>query len=153
MSPSSSSPLKPSQSQVPNYATCSDSDADSDRDNRGGESSGSSHKRSPSKSDSLNPEDGDGARRKSLIEEDQDPLQIEVAAKNVKEKEERVTWTSLPHRRQLVILTLARLSEPLVQTSLRVSLTDPLTRDLHSPFSILNSNIFVVLSLLPTQIL
>jgi hypothetical protein len=38
-----------------------------------------------------------------------------------KVKDEPVTWRSLPHRRQLVILTLARLSEPLVQTSLQVS--------------------------------
>jgi hypothetical protein len=37
------------------------------------------------------------------------------------EKDEKVTWASLPHRRQLIILTLARLSEPLVQTSLQVS--------------------------------
>lgn len=35
-------------------------------------------------------------------------------------KDEPVTWRSLPHRRQLIILTLARLSEPLVQTSLQV---------------------------------
>ena len=38
-----------------------------------------------------------------------------------KVKEEPVTWASLPHRSQLIILTLARLSEPLVQTSLQVS--------------------------------
>jgi hypothetical protein len=37
-----------------------------------------------------------------------------------KKREEPVTWASLPHRSQLVILTLARLSEPLVQTSLQV---------------------------------
>ncbi len=37
------------------------------------------------------------------------------------EKEEKVTWASLPHRKQLIILTLARLSEPLVQTSLQVN--------------------------------
>ena len=36
------------------------------------------------------------------------------------EKQEEVTWRSLPHRKQLIILTLARLSEPLVQTSLQV---------------------------------
>ena len=40
---------------------------------------------------------------------------------NNNEKEEAVTWKSLPHRKQLIILTLARLSEPLVQTSLQVS--------------------------------
>lgn len=39
-----------------------------------------------------------------------------------KPKEEVVTWRSLPHRKQLIILTLARLSEPLVQTSLQVCL-------------------------------
>ena len=39
----------------------------------------------------------------------------------MKKKEEKVTWSSLPHKSQLAILTLARLSEPLVQTSLRVS--------------------------------
>ena len=38
-----------------------------------------------------------------------------------KVKEDSVTWASLPHRSQLIILTLARLSEPLVQTSLHVS--------------------------------
>ena len=36
------------------------------------------------------------------------------------EEEAPVTWASLPHRSQLIILTLARLSEPLVQTSLQV---------------------------------
>lgn len=36
------------------------------------------------------------------------------------EKEAPVTWMSLPHKKQLIILTLARLSEPLVQTSLQV---------------------------------
>lgn len=37
-------------------------------------------------------------------------------------KEEPITWLSLPHRTQLIILTLARLSEPLVQTSLQVKI-------------------------------
>lgn len=36
------------------------------------------------------------------------------------EKEEEITWASLPHRGQLIVLTLSRLSEPLVQTSLQV---------------------------------
>lgn len=39
----------------------------------------------------------------------------------VSEKDEPVTWMSLPHKRQLIVLTLSRLSEPLVQTSLQVS--------------------------------
>lgn len=37
------------------------------------------------------------------------------------EKEEKVTWMSLPCKKQLIVLTLARLSEPLVQTSLQVN--------------------------------
>jgi hypothetical protein len=62
----------------------------------------------------------DRARRKSFIEEDEDPLQIEPAT--MKKKEETVTWMSLPCKSQLCILVLARLSEPLTQTSLRVSI-------------------------------
>jgi hypothetical protein len=38
----------------------------------------------------------------------------------VNEKDEPVTWMSLPHKRQLLVLGLSRLSEPLVQTSLQV---------------------------------
>jgi hypothetical protein len=60
----------------------------------------------------------DRARRKSFIQEDEDSLQIDIP---VKRKKETVTWMSLPHKSQLAILTVARLSEPLVQTSLRVS--------------------------------
>lgn len=36
-----------------------------------------------------------------------------------------VSWSSLPHKGQLAILTIARLSEPLVQTSLQVSIPFP----------------------------
>ncbi len=61
------------------------------------------------------------ARRMSFIEEDEDPLQIEPPT--MKKKEETVTWMSLPNKSQLAILTFARLSEPLVQTSLRVRTT------------------------------
>lgn len=46
----------------------------------------------------------------------------------VNEKDEPVTWMSLPHKRQLAVLTLSRLSEPLVQTSLQVR------TDLPNPF-------------------
>jgi hypothetical protein len=61
----------------------------------------------------------DRARRRSFIEEDEDSLQLELP---VEEKDKPVTWMSLPHKSQLAILTIARLSEPLVQTSLRVSI-------------------------------
>jgi hypothetical protein len=47
---------------------------------------------------------------------------VETRAQDDNEKDAPVTWMSLPHKRQLVILTLARLSEPLVQTSLQVCL-------------------------------
>ncbi len=35
--------------------------------------------------------------------------------------DQEVTWASLPHKKQLAILTLARFTEPLVATSLQVS--------------------------------
>lgn len=46
---------------------------------------------------------------------------VDKAPENEKVKEEAVTWMSLPHKKQLAVLTMARFSEPLVQTSLQVS--------------------------------
>jgi hypothetical protein len=69
-------------------------------------------------------ESTDGERLAAI---DQDEVETEggvVAAGDdpvENEKDEPVTWMSLPHRRQLIILTLSRLSEPLVQTSLQVN--------------------------------
>lgn len=60
----------------------------------------------------------DRIRRKSFIQEDEDPLQIDLG---LKKKKEYVGWRDLPNKSQLAILTVARLAEPLVQTSLRVS--------------------------------
>ncbi|KAI9048534.1 hypothetical protein LZ554_007367 [Drepanopeziza brunnea f. sp. 'monogermtubi'] len=59
----------------------------------------------------------DRARRRSFIEEDEDPMLIEPPM--VRKKAETVTWMSLPHKSQLAILVFARFSEPLVNTSLR----------------------------------
>lgn len=59
----------------------------------------------------------DRARRSSFIEEDEDPLQVDTPL--TEGKDDPVTWRSLPHKRQLAILVAARLSEPLVQSSLR----------------------------------
>jgi len=59
----------------------------------------------------------DRERRKSFIQEDEDPLQIDLG---LKKKKEYIGWRSLPNKSQLAILTVARLAEPLVQTSLRV---------------------------------
>jgi len=60
----------------------------------------------------------DRARPRAFSREDEQSLQDVLPTKKAKEV---VTWRSLPHKRQLTILTLARLSEPLVQSSLRVS--------------------------------
>jgi hypothetical protein len=71
---------------------------------------------------SLNPKEpgSDRARRRSFIEEDteDEPLQVDIPVREEK-KEAPVTWSSLPRKGQLAILVTARLSEPLVQSSLR----------------------------------
>lgn len=41
-------------------------------------------------------------------------------APKAKQPQEAVGWRDLPRRQQLIVITLARLSEPLVQTSLQV---------------------------------
>jgi hypothetical protein len=38
-----------------------------------------------------------------------------------KEKNKTVSWGELPRKKQLFVITMARLSEPLVQTSLQVA--------------------------------
>lgn len=60
----------------------------------------------------------DRERRRSFIEEDEESLGVET--RPVTEKKAIVSWSSLPHKSQLAILVIARLSEPLVQSSLRV---------------------------------
>jgi hypothetical protein len=54
-------------------------------------------------------------RRLSYIEEDEIQDHVEQV-----EPARRLGWMDLPRKRQLAILTIARLSEPLVQTSLQV---------------------------------
>lgn len=66
------------------------------------------------------PSDGDRLAELDNVEADAEGGVERTEEQAVTEKEEKVTWASLPHRRQLIILTLARLSEPLVQTSLQV---------------------------------
>ena len=58
------------------------------------------------------------------MDDDGDSLQIDIEPLPPREekKDPPVTWRSLPNKRQLAILVIARLSEPLVQSSLRVSL-------------------------------
>lgn len=57
----------------------------------------------------------------AIEEEDNEDLQIDIPVAERPEKNGPVSWSSLPHRKQLIILTCVRLSEPLVGTSLRVS--------------------------------
>jgi len=76
--------------------------------------------------DSSGEEERESSDGGSLAAIDLDEVETEggVAASGedpvVNEKDEPVTWMSLPHKRQLLVLTLSRLSEPLVQTSLQV---------------------------------
>lgn len=56
------------------------------------------------------------ARRASFIDEDE-PI-FQASADNAASKEGPVTWSSLPQKSQLAVLTLARLSEPLSERSL-----------------------------------
>ncbi|KAL1989187.1 hypothetical protein VTN96DRAFT_3734 [Rasamsonia emersonii] len=61
-------------------------------------------------------------RRFSLTEEDETRTDRDATTKdddNGPPDEKPVTWSSLPNKGQLAILTLARLSEPLTQTSLQ----------------------------------
>jgi len=99
----------------------------------------------------------DRARPRSFSREDEQSLQDVLPTKKAKEV---VTWRSLPHKRQLTILTLARLSEPLVQSSLRVSPNPAigLARLTHnSPISSTNSSLLtgpsLILSLPPKRVL
>jgi hypothetical protein len=57
-------------------------------------------------------------RRFSLTEEDETRTDRDATPKNDAEKKP-ISWSDLPNRGQLIILTLARLSEPLTQTSLQ----------------------------------
>lgn len=66
----------------------------------------------------LSPEiDPNNPRRCSFTE--QDEAQTAEAATDQSQTEKPVTWSSLPKKGQLAILTCARLSEPLTQTSLQ----------------------------------
>jgi hypothetical protein len=83
-----------------------------------------------------------GARRQSeSLNEEDEPLLADIPAN--KRKKDVVTWRSLPHKRQLAILTIARFAEPIVQSSLRVS-----------PFSLTRMVYLtlIVISLLPIEI-
>lgn len=68
----------------------------------------------------IRPEDEqahrNGLLRLSTVRRGSTPIAQDTQEKKQKEM---VSWMSLPHKRQLAVLTAARLSEPLVQTSLQ----------------------------------
>ena len=69
----------------------------------------------------LRKEDSADQARPSFVDEDlveDEPLHVDIPVREEK-KETPVTWKSLPRKGQLAILVTARLSEPLVQSSLR----------------------------------
>lgn len=108
-------PLQPSQGR--HYSTISDSDTDSNKSQCTVVRVGNdySHRDGTSAPERRSQYDLD--RRTSRDEEGGD-LTINVPPKI---ENKSVTWSSLPHKGQLALLTFARLSEPLVQSSLRVS--------------------------------
>lgn len=63
-----------------------------------------------------------------------------------KKKEQRqkvVAWMDLPKKKQLAVVTIARLSEPLVQTSLQVGIQEPsLPTCWYSPLTVPQSYLF-----------
>lgn len=61
------------------------------------------------------------ARRPSYIDDEEDPVTLATpvnADSSESNKDEPVTWMSLPKKGQLAVLTIARLSEPLSERSL-----------------------------------
>ncbi|KAF2772418.1 MFS general substrate transporter [Teratosphaeria nubilosa] len=64
----------------------------------------------------ANPAAADTARD---IDGEQPPPPLPTTGRREKDQPHPVTWSSLPQKSQLAILTLARLSEPLTQTSLQ----------------------------------
>ena len=104
-----------SRRQVNEYSRIRDNDAGTDEDGTEFADQNKSHSVKSQSQPSY-----DSERRSSFASEDEDPLLLEVPSR-IEEKENPVTWMGLPRKSQLAILTLARLSEPLVQSGLRVS--------------------------------
>ena len=83
----------------------------------GGPSTQASASASASASDSENDEINKG--RGPAVNNREKEKKQKASDKGKKEKRETVRWRDLPEKGQLTVLTLARLSEPLVQTSLQ----------------------------------
>lgn len=63
----------------------------------------------------------DGASVSSRAENDPDDGALSLRASDDRDDSKRpVSWSELPRKDQLFIITMARMSEPLVQTSLQV---------------------------------
>lgn len=55
------------------------------------------------------------------VTDDEADLERRLSGTKEEDSKKPIAWRDLPQKQQLVIITLARLSEPLVQTSLQVS--------------------------------
>ncbi|KAI9744021.1 MAG: hypothetical protein M1818_002755 [Claussenomyces sp. TS43310] len=93
---------------------------DSDTDSKAAADGEKRRSNTPGKDESLpladEPPPYSNGRRRSFVDQDAARVQPELPepAKN-----KMVGWRDLPHKRQLAILTMARLCEPLVQTSIQ----------------------------------
>lgn len=89
----------------------SDDDSDQDLDIETGELTG--ERRDPSQTRGQN-------GPTSALADDGEAVLPSTRTKKEDNKKAVVAWRDLPRKRQLVIITLARMSEPLTQTSLQV---------------------------------
>ena len=96
---------------------------------------------------SIGSNHSDASQLAVLNYEEAQPEGVPTVAIEDEKKEEPVTWRSLPHRSQLIVLTLARLSEPLVGTSLQVN---PALLSITAKVLLIHDG--AVLYVLPTQI-
>ncbi|KAG9231953.1 major facilitator superfamily domain-containing protein [Amylocarpus encephaloides] len=108
-------PLRPTDSV--HYSTIAQSDSNSDDSDLEVKSTGDGKSSRRKQIEQRRGHEYGIERRDSLNEENGDPFSLEELSPP--EKNQIVTWMSLPHKGQLALLTFARLSEPLVQSSLR----------------------------------
>lgn len=106
-----SSPSK--QTQIDSYGTIHSNDSGSDNDSRsdsGGRGSPLVYGTNYNGAHNHAVSTYDLARRSSFIEENEDPLQIDVPTRGEK-KDVPVTWMSLPSKRQLLILAVSDIAK------------------------------------------
>ena len=93
-----------------------ESEDDGSQDTLQGDDDGTEPEKQATPRPSLVPRASRIGRRLSFVGEEEAPLPADPSPPS---KPKPVAWRDLPNKKQLAILTLARLSEPLTQTSLR----------------------------------